>query len=148
MKKQVQTVALVSAMLVSLPSTADRWAIAPKPMPSPTLINACLITGDVDGLPAFYGQVLQLELHKERKNYVEFRTSVGVLALFSFEAQDSYIPGSAVPGQNRSAILEFKVTDIDQEYARLQKFTTTWSRVPPINHGARGRFTFGTPTQP
>ncbi len=77
MKKQVSlsvvlTVALVSAMPVSLPSTANRWAIAPKPMPSPTLINACLITGDVDGLAAFYGQVLQLELHKGRKTTLSF----------------------------------------------------------------------------
>ena len=41
---------------------------------------------------------------------VEFHADVGVLAIFA-EAQERYIPGSAIAANNRSAVLEFRVTD-------------------------------------
>src|SRR5579859_221290 len=94
--------------------------------PAPVLINTCLITKDVRGLAAFYAQVLQIEPHKASESYVEFRTNAGVLALFAADAQESYIPGAATPGQNRSSILEFRVGNVDEEYARLQNFVKTW----------------------
>ena len=97
---------------------------------APTLINTCLITNDVNRLAAFYAQVLQMQPHKADETYVDFRTSTGVLALFSAEAQEKYIPGSAMPGQNLSAILEFRVSDVDQEYARLQDIVKQWVKAP------------------
>ena len=87
----------------------------PKPLASPVLINTCLITRDVSRLAAFYTQVLHMEPHREGKDYVEFRSGVGVLALYSADAQENYIPGSTIPGQNHSAILEFEVGNVDQE---------------------------------
>jgi uncharacterized glyoxalase superfamily protein PhnB len=55
-------------------------------------------------------------------DYAEFSSAAGALTIFSAEAQERYIPGSAEAGKNRSAILEFEVTDVDLEYARLQSF--------------------------
>jgi uncharacterized glyoxalase superfamily protein PhnB len=63
-------------------------------------------------------------------DYTEFSTGVGVLAIFSAAAQEKYIPHSAEPGNNKSAILEFKVSDVDREYARLQSIVTTWVKPP------------------
>src|SRR5215469_2313062 len=63
---------------------------------------------------------------KNGTEYVEFPTGVGVLAIFSANAQEKYIPHSAEPGNNRSAILEFRVPDADKEYKRLQVIVTTW----------------------
>ena len=97
---------------------------------APTLINTCLITNDVNRLAAFYAQVLQMQPRKADETYVDFRTGTGVLALFSAEAQEKYIPGSTMPGENHSAILEFRVSDVDQEYARLHDVVKQWVKAP------------------
>jgi catechol 2,3-dioxygenase-like lactoylglutathione lyase family enzyme len=98
--------------------------------PAPALINTCLITNDVNRLSAFYAKVLKTEPEKTGNDYVEFRTGAGVLAIFSAEAQEKYIPGSAKPGENHSAIIEFKVSDVDHEYERLQDIVQTWVKGP------------------
>jgi catechol 2,3-dioxygenase-like lactoylglutathione lyase family enzyme len=53
-----------------------------------------------------------------------------VLAIFSASAQEKYIPGSAKAARNQSAILEFSVTNVDKEYARLQGLVKTWVKPP------------------
>jgi uncharacterized glyoxalase superfamily protein PhnB len=35
-----------------------------------------------------------------------------------------------MPGQNHSAILEFRVSDVDQEYARLHDVVKQWVKAP------------------
>ena len=97
---------------------------------APVLINTCLVTSDVNKLSAFYSKVLKTEPEKTGNDYVEFRTGAGVLAIFSADAQEKYIPGSAKPGENHSAILEFKVSDVDQEYTRLHAFVQIWVKGP------------------
>jgi uncharacterized glyoxalase superfamily protein PhnB len=62
--------------------------------------------------------------------YAEFHTGAGVLAIFSAEAQEKYIPGAAEPANNRSAILEFRVANVDAEYVRLQSLVQTWVKAP------------------
>ena len=102
------------------------------PSASPRLINICLITANVDRLVSFYESVLQMKAEKTGDEYAEFHTEVGVLAIFSADAQEKYIPGSAEAAKNKSAILEFRVADVDQEYARLQPLVKTWVK-PPTN---------------
>ncbi|HEY2858252.1 MAG TPA: VOC family protein [Terracidiphilus sp.] len=97
---------------------------------NPILINTCLITSNVDRLVSFYQDVLGLKAERTGDQYAEFHTGAGVLAIFSAEGQEKYIPGSADAGRNRSAILEFKVTDVDQEYARLQPLVKVWVKKP------------------
>ena len=96
----------------------------------PSLANICLVTNDVDRLAAFYRKVLKVEPERVGNDYLEFRTGSGVLAVFSAEAQEKYIPGSTKPGENHSAILEFKVTDVDAEYERLHEIVKTWVKGP------------------
>ena len=97
---------------------------------TPALINSCLITNDVNQLAACYAQVLQIEPHTVGEDYVEFRTSTTVRALFAATAPEKYIPGSATSGQNHSAILEFRVGDVDKEYARLHDLVKSWVKGP------------------
>jgi catechol 2,3-dioxygenase-like lactoylglutathione lyase family enzyme len=78
----------------------------------------------------FYEPVLGLKAKWSGEDYAEFHTGVGVLALFSSAAQEKYIPHATEPGKNRSAILEFRVTDVDQEYTRLQPMVKTWVKPP------------------
>ena len=120
---------LAGAITNSTPR-ATRVAPSRAPNPAPALVNTCLITNDVNRLAAFYAKVLQMQPHQASDSYFEFRTSVGVLALFAADAQEKYIPGSATPGQNHSAILEFRVDDVDQEYQRLREFVKPWVKGP------------------
>jgi catechol 2,3-dioxygenase-like lactoylglutathione lyase family enzyme len=101
--------------------------------PKPLLVNTCLITGKFPQMVEFYQHALGFSpdpLIKGR--YAEFHTGTGVLAIFSAEAQEKYIPGSAVPASNKSSILEFRVTNVDAEYARLQSLVKIWVK-PPTN---------------
>jgi uncharacterized glyoxalase superfamily protein PhnB len=98
----------------------------------PVLVNTCIITGKFPQLVEFYQHALGVSPQVTKGVYAEFPTGAGVLALFSAEAQEKYIPGSAEPANNRSAILEFRVANVDQEYARLQSVVKTWVK-PPTN---------------
>jgi hypothetical protein len=69
--------------------------------------------------------------------YDEFPTNAGVMAIFMAEAQEWYIPGSALPASNKSAILEFKVANAGGEFTLLQHSEKTGSSLPQISHGAR-----------
>ena len=97
---------------------------------SPVLINTCLITTNVSRLVNFYENVLGMKARWSGEQYAEFHTGVGVLAIFSAEAQEKYIPGSSEAASNRSAILQFKVADVDHEYVRLQPLVTIWVKKP------------------
>lgn len=97
---------------------------------SPRLMHTCLITDNVNRLVDFYEPVLKLKAQWSGKDYAEFRTGGGVLAIFSATAQENYISGSAEAAKNRSAILEFDVADVDQEYARLQSLVKIWVKPP------------------
>jgi catechol 2,3-dioxygenase-like lactoylglutathione lyase family enzyme len=102
----------------------------PAPAAVPALINTCLITANVDQLVNFYESVLQMKAQRSGKEYAELHTGVGVLAIFSADAQEKYIPGSAEAARNKSTILEFRVADADREYARLQPLVKTWVKPP------------------
>ncbi len=53
-----------------------------------------------------------------------------VLAIFSFAAQQRYIPDATEAAKNRNVILEFRVADADREYQRLQGLVTQWVKPP------------------
>jgi catechol 2,3-dioxygenase-like lactoylglutathione lyase family enzyme len=107
-------------------------ALSGNPRAAPALINTCLITNDVARLVEFYHRVLLIPPKTSGADYAEFPTGVGVLAIFSAKAQEKYIPSSAESASNKSAILEFKVDDVDKEYARLKSLVKTWVK-PPTN---------------
>jgi catechol 2,3-dioxygenase-like lactoylglutathione lyase family enzyme len=135
MKRRVASAAFlgtgiaVGALFLVLHAHSIGRSVPPSNTP-PVLVNTCLITTDVNRLAAFYAQVLGIEPHKDGADYVEFRTSRGVLALFSADAQEKYIPGSARPGENHSLVIEFEVDDVDREYARLHGLVKTWVKEP------------------
>jgi uncharacterized glyoxalase superfamily protein PhnB len=89
-----------------------------------------VITNNVKQLVEFYEPVLGLKATRSGEDYAEFPTGVGVLAIFSAEAQEKYIPGSAEAAKNKGVILEFRVADVDQEYRRLQSLVKTWVKPP------------------
>ena len=113
---------------------------------SPALINTCLITANVKGLVRFYESVLRQKASWSGEDYAEIRTGVGVLAIFSAQAQDRYIPGSAIAANNKGVVLEFKVVaDIDEEFRRLHPFVKTWVKPPTTQPWGTRSFYFRDP---
>ena len=96
----------------------------------PALAHTCLITNNVKRLVDFYEPALKLKAQWSSADYAEFHSGAGVLAIFSAEAQEKYIPGSAEAAQNKSMVLEFKVGDVDREYRRLQSLVKVWVKPP------------------
>jgi catechol 2,3-dioxygenase-like lactoylglutathione lyase family enzyme len=103
---------------------------SPEPGHMPTLDHACVITNDVRRLVDFYEPILAQKAKWSGKDYAEFPTGAGILAVFSTEAQEKYIPGSAEAAKNRSMIPEFRVASVDREYLRLQNLVKIWVKPP------------------
>jgi catechol 2,3-dioxygenase-like lactoylglutathione lyase family enzyme len=120
--------ALLALVCGSIGILGRSWSATSRP--NPELAHTCLITNHVDQLVAFYEPVLRLKAQRSGPDYAEFRTAAGVLAIFSAEAQEKYIPGSAVGASNRSMVLEFRVSDVDAEYGRLQSLVKVWVKPP------------------
>jgi catechol 2,3-dioxygenase-like lactoylglutathione lyase family enzyme len=136
----------LAASFVSAPMKAQNSPHeSPPPAATPTLINTCLITPDVNQLVAFYEAVLKLKAARSGEDYAEFHTGAGVLAIFSAASQQRYIPGSALGASNKSAVLEFRVADVDQEYSRLQSVVKIWVKPPTTQPWGDRSFYFRDP---
>jgi catechol 2,3-dioxygenase-like lactoylglutathione lyase family enzyme len=125
--------AAVRLTVLFAPGPANAQSFGEKSLDSgqgPSLVNTCLITKNVKESVKFYRFVLERDAQMSSADYAEFHTGVGVLAIFSAEAQDRYIPGSATVAHNRSVVLEFRVADVDKEYLRLQKVVNIWVKPP------------------
>jgi uncharacterized glyoxalase superfamily protein PhnB len=79
-----------------------------------------LIAKDVKALAAFYENVTGLKADWLAPQFAEIITPSATLAVSSEEAVALFKDGSAVPGANRTAILEFMVPDVDAAYERLK----------------------------
>ncbi|MGA8271038.1 MAG: VOC family protein [Candidatus Sulfotelmatobacter sp.] len=113
--------------------------------PKPVLVHTCIITSKFRELVDFYQHILDSQAQISNSVYAEFPSSAGVLAIFSAEAQQQYIPGSAIPATNKSAILEFKVGNVDDEFARLQGIVKVWVKRPTNQPWGTRSFHFRDP---
>ena len=94
------------------------------------LTHACVITDDVARRRDFFADVLRMSPTRAHDDYVEFATAGGALSLYARSKLEPYAPGAARPGTNRSVMLEFEVTDVDGEYARLRDRAIDWVKAP------------------
>ncbi len=143
MRRRIVATAVI---VIAIPLAVDARRLASHPeRPTPVLVNTCLITNNVKQLTNFYEKVLRISAKQSSAEYAEFPTGVGVLAIFSAKAQEQYIPRSAQADTNKSAILEFEVDDVDQEYARLQSIVTDWVKDPTTQPWGTRSFYFRDP---
>ncbi len=132
------TTSRMELLLIGLAVAATGWSANSRMTGSnppghnhlPRLVNTCLITNNVKRLVEFYEPILLLKARKSGEDYAEFPSDAGVLAIFSAEAQEKYISGSTEAAKNKSVILEFRVSDVDQEYRRLQSLVKVWVKPP------------------
>lgn len=92
--------------------------------------HGCIVTDNVKRLLSFYRDILQIEPQTYGEDYVEFTTKGAILSLYSLAGQERLAPGSIKPASNHSAMFEFQVDDVDEEYKRLQEMEIEWVKPP------------------
>ena len=78
-----------------------------------------IVTANVDRLVGFYETLLETKATRPAPDFAEFRWGAAAFAISSEGLVQRFNAGVAVPGQNRSAIIEFQVDDTDAVHARL-----------------------------
>jgi catechol 2,3-dioxygenase-like lactoylglutathione lyase family enzyme len=96
------------------------------------LSYARIVTADVAALARFYREVTAIAPDIKSDDYVEFRTQGGALAISSQRTMDLYGAGATRPAENRSAIIEFQVDDVDAERVRLRELVPTCVLEPTL----------------
>ena len=79
-----------------------------------------LIVADIKAMVAFYEMVTGLQAEWLAPVFAEIETPTATLAIGAVETVALWREGSAEPGANRTAYIEFQVEDIDAEYERLK----------------------------
>ena len=79
-----------------------------------------LVAADIKAMVGFYELVTGERAEWLAPVFAEIVTTSATLAIGSVETVALFRQGSAEAGANRSAILEFRVDDVDAEFARLK----------------------------
>lgn len=83
-------------------------------------VSTRIITADVKRLVAFYETATDIKLTLYTEDFAELVTEAGTLAIGSTRALRLFGGDNvASPAENRTAIIEFRVSDVDEEYRRL-----------------------------
>jgi catechol 2,3-dioxygenase-like lactoylglutathione lyase family enzyme len=93
-------------------------------------VSIRVITGDINRLVGFYEKVTGVPAVWGNEDFAELRTAHGTLAIGSTRTVALFAPGSARPGENRTAIIEFLVDDVDALYAHLKGVIEDFVNVP------------------
>ncbi|TPL49761.1 VOC family protein [Mesorhizobium sp. B2-4-6] len=85
-------------------------------------VSTRIITADVKRLVAFYETVTGIKLTLYTEDFAELVTAAGTLAIGSTRTLQLFGGDHmASPASNRTAIIEFRVADVDEEYGRLSE---------------------------
>ena len=84
------------------------------------LASIRIITHDVDRLTRFYEAVTGVAAVRPAPVFAELRTPTGTIAIASTATVAMLGDDAPKPSSNDSIIIEFLVTDVDAEFARLQ----------------------------
>ncbi|RVD56057.1 VOC family protein [Mesorhizobium sp. M2D.F.Ca.ET.185.01.1.1] len=83
-------------------------------------VSTRIITADVKRLVDFYETATGIELTLYTEDFAELVTEAGTLAIGSTRTLQLFgCDHVASPAANRTAIIEFRVADVDEEYRRL-----------------------------
>jgi uncharacterized glyoxalase superfamily protein PhnB len=79
-----------------------------------------LVARDIKAMVGFYEVVTGQSAQWLAPQFAEIVTSSATLAIGGAESVALFKEGSAEPGSNRTAILEFMAVDVDADFARLK----------------------------
>jgi predicted enzyme related to lactoylglutathione lyase len=89
--------------------------------PVMNFVSMRLITDDIKRLVGFYQEVIGLTPTWYTEDFAELATPSCTLAIGSKRTMELFGAGAARPADNHSAIIEFRVEDVDKEYEKLAK---------------------------
>ncbi|WP_334077865.1 VOC family protein [Paenibacillus sanfengchensis] len=89
-----------------------------------------IITDDVDRLVAFYEKVMGVSAERPAPVFAELVLPSCTLAIGHSQTTQLFGADSAVGANNRTVILEFRVDDVEAEYARLKPLVDHWVMEP------------------
>jgi uncharacterized glyoxalase superfamily protein PhnB len=90
-----------------------------------------LITNDVQRLTGFYEELTGAAANIISAGYVEFqRSPCAGLAITSSKAAAIYGEDVLASANNRSLVLDFEVSNVDEHYARLRERIREWVQLP------------------
>jgi predicted enzyme related to lactoylglutathione lyase len=89
-----------------------------------------IITDDVDRLVEFYEKVMGVSAERPAPVFAELVVPSCTLAIGHSQTAQLFGDGSAVAADNHTVIIEFRVQDVDAEYARLKPFVDDWVKEP------------------
>jgi predicted enzyme related to lactoylglutathione lyase len=93
-------------------------------------VSVRVIATDVKQLVGFYEQVTGQPARWATEDFAELVTPAGTLAIASARTIEMFGAGAAVPASNHTVIIEFRVDDVDRDYARLQGLVAEFVQEP------------------
>ncbi len=84
-------------------------------------VSTRLITADIQRLTRFYEQISGIAMTMYTADFGELQTPAGTLAIGSIRSLQFFGDGIARPADNRTAIIEFRVDDVDATYRKLSE---------------------------
>jgi predicted enzyme related to lactoylglutathione lyase len=93
-------------------------------------VSTRVITDDIKRLVRFYEQVTGLSPTWYTEDFAELVTRSCTLAIGSKRTMDMFGAGAARPADNHTAIIEFRVDDVDKEYEKLAKVISDFVQRP------------------
>ena len=110
------------------PYTASR----PDP-PKERIVNFVsirIITADIKRLARFYEQITGISVTMYSEDFGELKTPACTLAIGSTRTLQLFGGDVARPADNHTAIIEFRVDNVDHEYERLKKVFSEFVQEP------------------
>lgn len=83
-------------------------------------VSVRVITDDVERMARFYERAAGLSATRYTPDFAEVATPSGTLAIAHTRTIALFGAGAARPADNHTAIIEFRVADVDEEYERLR----------------------------
>src|SRR5581483_520286 len=83
------------------------------------LVSIRIITADIKRLARFYEQITGISVKMYTEDLGELKTATCTLAMGSTRTLQLYDGDVARPAENHTAIIEFRVNDVDAEYRKL-----------------------------
>lgn len=93
-------------------------------------VSTRFITDDIKRLVRFYEDVSGLSAMWYTDDFAEVVMPSCTLALASTRTMDLFGAGAAHPADNHTAIIEFRVGDVDKEYEKLQSVIGDFVQLP------------------
>jgi len=93
-------------------------------------VSIRIITDDVARLASFYEHATGVQASWSNENFAELTTTSATLAIASTRTVPLFGPGSALPADNHTVIIEFLVDDVDGVHKNLIGFVEDFVNEP------------------